>query len=393
MITIRIRRKSFIINKNSISNRTFFHAQQLPFSIKPPASSVQPPRAAEAALQAKEPNRHIPLLEFAATHSKHRSLVISNRHTFALLFREGFPSRDAARNFFPPLAYDFFLAAEVANRNSPELEFTLTPSSAIDASFLIATKLHFPAFASPGHFQKMEETSIPSASRISRTAKRPNPLPRDIHPAQDSPQMPGQHNQPRREKFQRQPVNRQSPLIPAPRTKMHPANNPQQHTRRAGQHQMLEQNPLQLVPAQRPLPSGDATRDHRHRKESRRQQIVISSSRHRAALGPLRNQVENESHQEKCNRKMNQHHMLRVLLEQRRFDIKRMHGNRSLSAIAPCRLIKSGFGPFTPCRQQRAPKYSAARPLSLHRRLFLKMVHTMSPTGASRPESARMKKR
>jgi len=38
---------------------------------------------AAATFQEKEPNRHIPLLEFPATHSKQRSQPLSNRHTFA----------------------------------------------------------------------------------------------------------------------------------------------------------------------------------------------------------------------------------------------------------------------------------------------------------------------
>jgi len=107
MITIRNRCKSFIVNQNSISNRTFLHAHQI-VSFPPclaPARAGRPsaslpqarciPPAAVAVPQAKEANRHIPLLEFAATPSKHRALLFSNRHTSALLFRGGPPWRMA----------------------------------------------------------------------------------------------------------------------------------------------------------------------------------------------------------------------------------------------------------------------------------------------------------
>jgi len=81
MITIRNRRKSFIINENSISNRTFFHAHQIVSFLV----CFDPARAAQSSASFLQvpclPNRHIPLLEFPATHSKQRQLRFSNRHT------------------------------------------------------------------------------------------------------------------------------------------------------------------------------------------------------------------------------------------------------------------------------------------------------------------------
>jgi len=83
MITIRNRRKSFIINKNSISNRTFLHAHQIVSFL----ACLDAPRAAHSSACFSQtrciPNRHIPLLEFDATYSKQRALLMSNRHTSA----------------------------------------------------------------------------------------------------------------------------------------------------------------------------------------------------------------------------------------------------------------------------------------------------------------------
>src|SRR5579862_877291 len=87
---------------------------------------------------------------------------------------------------------------------------------------------------------------------------------------------------------------------------------------------MIQQNTCQPLSLQLPAPGHKTCRYHRHARDRRNQQVVISHGCDGAVLGPLRDKVEHHTRQVKCNREMDQHYMLRMFSQDSRLKIKGM---------------------------------------------------------------------
>jgi len=108
------------------------------------------PRGAVAAFQAKEPNRHIPLLEFAATHSKQSQLTFPNRHTFGCFQLPAYLRSSVFNCGSNPLSLaavaalgaEAALEAKAANRTRQRLGIAVTYSKQTIEAISNRTKLH-----------------------------------------------------------------------------------------------------------------------------------------------------------------------------------------------------------------------------------------------------------
>ena len=83
--------------------------------------------------------------------------------------------------------------------------------------------------------------------------------------------------------------------------------------------------PFSFWPSNAQLPRRKARRYHRHGEARSQQQIEVRRRGQAPALGPLRDKVERHGHHKQRDRKMNQHHMLRVFGQYNGFEVERIY--------------------------------------------------------------------
>lgn len=118
---------------------------------------------------------------------------------------------------------------------------------------------------------------------------------------------------------------------------MYPPNQADEQTGGASEHYVEQQQSLQFVPFELPLPGADAGRDRRQHKSSSGDEIETGRCRQSCALrqafrrvcrgfsSPSGREIERDSRQKKCNGKVDQDDMLCMFREQRRLGIKGIH--------------------------------------------------------------------
>ena len=95
---------------------------------------------------------------------------------------------------------------------------------------------------------------------------------------------------------------------------------------------MHQEEAFEPLPFELPLPGENAGNQYRHHDNRRSQQITISCCGQKLPFRPLREKIKGHPRDKQGDRKMNQHHVLRVFRKQRRFDVERMQGLSSLTA-------------------------------------------------------------
>ncbi len=87
---------------------------------------------------------------------------------------------------------------------------------------------------------------------------------------------------------------------------------PDHRARSTAKHQMHQENALEPLPFELPLPGEDSGNQDRHRCQRRRQQIAIGCCCQNALFFSLRQIIKFHPCDKQRDRKMNQDHVLRV---------------------------------------------------------------------------------
>src|ERR1700723_398020 len=92
---------------------------------------------------------------------------------------------------------------------------------------------------------------------------------------------------------------------------------------------MQQENAFQLLSFELELPREETRGQDRNRRNCCHEQVVIGCVCRAVSLVPLRDEVESHCSNKQSDRKMNQHHMLRMLRQKYGLRIKRIHHVRS----------------------------------------------------------------
>src|SRR5713226_2792898 len=165
----------------------------------------------------------------------------------------------------------------------------------------------------------------------------PDDLAGHIHTAEESAEVPCQGHKRNPDGFDGQAITGQFPSKLAVCSHVDEPNYPDQQARSTAKYKMQQEDALEPLPFQLPLPGEHSGNQHRHRDHRRSQKIAVSCRSQNLPLRPLRQEIKRHARNKQGDRKMNQHHVLRVFGQQRRFDVEWMQGLFSLTARRLCR--------------------------------------------------------
>jgi hypothetical protein len=135
----------------------------------------------------------------------------------------------------------------------------------------------------------------------------------------------------RRERYQcdSQQFNRnviaEDRLLRATPAKVYPPNQPDQYGRGTREYQVQQQYAFEFLPFERELPGQDARCEHGYGGDCGQEQVVVGGIRKTAPFRTERNQVESHTGDKQGDGKMDQHYVLSMFRQDRRFNIKWIH--------------------------------------------------------------------
>jgi hypothetical protein len=164
---------------------------------------------------------------------------------------------------------------------------------------------------------------------VRATANWSSELARKVDATQKTAEVSGKSNDHYGQEFQRRVVWRKRGAWGSTPPKMNPANHTDQKTGGNSHCQVEQQQSLQFLPRELPLPGRDAGCERRQHKSGCGDYVETGCCLERGPLRgvfrPARREIESDSRQKKRNRKVDQDNMLCMFREQDRLGIKGIH--------------------------------------------------------------------